>query len=149
MNAKIPNLFEKYGGAQGLKRPLKDFTQRMLVNPSVRRCFEGVSNEQIVEYNFAIFSVVLGNPESSYDFSVIRDILIRNRVTHHTYEEIIRLLRHVMLDAGFVSRDASIAINMLDMHCETIIGINPVRKVTSPFAGVDRRRMDRPPPAEE
>ena len=148
MTVKIPNLFDKYGGAQGLKGPLKDFTQRMLVNPSVRRCFEGISNEQIIEYNLALFSFVLGHPEVSYDFSPIREILVKNRVTHHTYEEIIRLLRHVMLDAGFVSRDASIAINMLDMHCEAIVGIQPVRKVSSPFAGVDRRRMDRAPRSE-
>jgi hypothetical protein len=146
MSTLIPNLFEKYGGASALKPTLVEFTKGLLVNPSIRRCLGDLSNEQIVEHNFAMFALVLGKPDVEHDFSIVREVLVRNRITQHAYEEIIRLLRHVLLEAGFVSRDASIAINMLDMHCETIIGISPTRKVTSPFAGVDRRRKDRSPP---
>lgn len=148
MPALIPNLFEKYGGAPALKPALVEFTQCLLVNPSIRRCLEGLSNQQLVEHNVAMLAFILGQPDVDYDFSSVRSVIIKNRITQHTYEEIVRLLRHVLLGAGFVSRDASIAINMLDMHSETLIGISTSRKITSPFAGVDRRRKDRPPSAE-
>ncbi len=148
MSALIPNLFEKYGGAPALKPALVEFTQCLLVNPSIRRCLEGLSNQQLVEHNVAMLAFILGQPDVDYDFSSVRSVIIKNRITQHTYEEIVRLLRHVLLGAGFVSRDASIAINMLDMHSETLIGISTSRKITSPFAGVDRRRKDRPPSAE-
>ncbi len=145
MSAPIPNLFDKYGGASGLKRALLKFTEGLLVNPSIRRCLEGLSNEQIIEHNLAMFALILGKPEVDYDFSTVSTTMARNKMTLHAYEEAVRLLRHVLLDAGFVSRDASIAINMLDMHAESLVGISASRKVTSPFAGVDRRRRDRPP----
>ena len=148
MSALIPNLFDKYGGAPALKPALVEFTQSLLVSPGIRRCLAGLSNEQIVEHNFAMFALILGRPGIDYDFSTVSGALVRNHITQHTYEEIVRLLRHVLLEAGFVSRDASIAINMLDMHCEAIFGVSANRKVTSPFAGVDRRRKDRSPSPE-
>ena len=55
MSALIPNLFEKYGGASALKPTLVEFTKGLLVNPSIRRCLGDLSNEQIVEHNFAMF----------------------------------------------------------------------------------------------
>ncbi len=148
MSDPIPNLLDKYGGVPALKPVLTDFTQRMLVSPSIRRCLEGLSNEQIVEFNYAMFAFVLGKPVTAYDFSGVRSVLMRNRVTQHAYEEIVRLLRHAMLDAGFLSRDASIAINVLDMHAEMIVGVSTGRQVSSPFAGVDRRRVARKPKSE-
>ena len=144
MSASIPNLFDKYGGTPGLKQALVKFTEGLLVNPSIRRCLEGLSNEQIIEHSLAMFALILGKPEVDYDFSTVSTAMVRNHMTQHTYEEIVRLLRHVLLDAGFVSRDASIAVNMLDMHAASLVGISASKKVTSPFAGVDRRRRDRP-----
>lgn len=139
----IPNMLEKYGGLSKLKPAILDFTQRQLVVPSIRRCFAGLSSEQVVEFNCALLAFILGHPVVNYNFSLVRDTLIDNNVTLHAYEEIIRLLRHVLLDAGFGSRDISIAINVLDMHSSAIIGVSISRSVTSPFSGVDRRRRDR------
>lgn len=148
MSALIPNLFDKYGGAPALKPTLVEFTRGLLANPSTRRCLAGLSNEQVVEHNFAMFAFVLGKSDLDYDFSAVTAVMVKNRITRHAYEEIVRLLRHVLLQAGFVSREASIAINMLDMHAETLFGISASRTVTSPFAGVDRRRKDRTPTSE-
>ena len=148
MSVLIPNLFDKYGGASALKPALVEFTQGLLVSPSIRRCLEGLNNEQLVAHNFAMFAFVLGKPEVDHDFSTVSTVMVKNHITQHAYEEIVRLLRHVLLGAGFVSRDASIAINMLDMHAESLFGISASRRVTSPFAGVDRRRKDRPSSSE-
>ena len=101
--------------------------------------------ETTIEYNCALIAFLLGHPIVNYDFSLVRDILVQNRITLDTYEEKIRLLRQVLLEAGVVSRDISIAINVLDMHSEAIVGVKILRSVKSPFSGVDRRGRDRTP----
>jgi hypothetical protein len=143
LNHPIPNIIDKHGGLVKLKPLLVDLTQRQLAVPGIRRCFKGLSSGQIIEYNCALMAFILGQPVVNYNFSLVRDSLVDNAVTLHVYEEMIRLLRHVLLDAGFDSRDISIAINVLDMHSKAIVGVTLGRTVTSPFAGVDRRRKDR------
>jgi hypothetical protein len=148
LNYPIPDMLEKYGGLQKFKQSISELTVRQLLVPSIRRCFAGLSSEQIIEYNCALIAFVLGHPLVNYDFSLVRDTLVENRVTLDTYEEIIRLLRQVLLETGVVSRDISIAINVLDMHSEAIVGVKILRSVKSPFSGVDRRRRDRTPTAK-
>ena len=143
LNYPIPDVLEKYGGLQKFKLSISALTARQLLVPSIRRCFAGLSTEQVIEYNCALIAFLLGHPIVNYDFSLVRDILVQNRVTLDTYEEKIRLLRQVLLEAGVVSRDISIAINVLDMHSEAIVGVKILRSVKSPFSGVDRRSRDR------
>ena len=143
LNYPIPDMLEKYGGLQKLKQSISALTERQLLVPSIRRCFAGLSGEQIIEYNCALIAIVLGHQGVSYDFSLVRDTLVKNNVTLDTYEEFIRLLRQVLLETGVFSRDISIAINVLDMHSEAIVGVRILRSVKSPFSGIDRRRRDR------
>ena len=75
MPALIPNLFDKYGGAAALKPALTEFTRGLLVNPSTRRCFDGMSNEELVEHNLALFAFLLGKPDFMYDFSALKNTL--------------------------------------------------------------------------
>lgn len=143
LNYPIPDMLEKYGGLQKFKLSISEFTERQLLASSIRRCFTGLSSEQIIEYNCALIAFVLGHQGVNYDFSLVRDTLVENHVTLDTYEEILRLLRQVLLDTGVASRDISIAINVLDMHSEAIVGVRILRSVKSPFSGIDRRRRDR------
>ena len=120
--------------------------QESLIDFSIGNAKMGVSaSEQIIEYICALIAFVLGHQGVNYDFSLVRDTLVKNHVALDTYEEIIRLLRQVLLEAGVVSRDISIAINVLDMHSEAIVGVKILRSVKSPFSGVDRRGRDRTP----
>jgi hypothetical protein len=120
--------------------------QESLIDFSIGTAKMGVSaSEQIIEYNCALIAFVLGHQGVNYDFSLVRDTLVKNHVALDTYEEIIRLLRQVLLETGVFSRDISIAINVLDMHSEAIVGVRILRSVKSPFSSVDRRSRDRTP----
>lgn len=141
----IPNLVDKYGGAAALKPIVIDFCTRVLTNPSTRRCYGERTLPQVIEHSFALFAAVLGKPSASYDFAAMRAVFDECLVTQHAYEEIVMMARQVLLDAGFASRDACIAVNVLDIYCEGVFGIQLSRVVRSPFAGVDRRRVPRMP----
>ncbi len=143
LNDPIPKLLDKYGGAAGLKPVVIDFCTRVLTNPSTRRCYGDLAIPQVLEHSFAVFAAILGKPPASYDFTVMRKVFDQSFVTQHAYEEMVLMVRQVLLDAGFSSRDSCIAVNVLDIYCESIFGIKLSRVVTSPFAGVDRRRVPR------
>ncbi len=139
----IPNLLDKRGGAASLKPIVTDFCTRVLSTPSTRRCYGDTPVPQVIRHSFALFAMVLGKPADGYDFTEMRQVFQSNNITQHAFEEIVLMLRHVLLAGGYVSREASIAVNVLDIYCEPVFGIKPLRKVKSPFAGVDRRKLSR------
>ncbi len=141
----IPNLLDKYGGAAALKPIVIDFCTRLLTNPSTRRCYGDGGLPQAIEHGYALLAAALGKPAATYDFSMMRAAFEARQVTQHAYEEIVMIARQVLLDAGFSSRDACIAVNVLDIHSEVVFGIRLSRTVRSPYAGVDRRRIPRGP----
>ena len=141
----IPNLFDKYGGADALKPVVTDYCTRVMSSPATRRCYGSTALPQVIEHAFALLSLILGKPVDGYDFGPMKHVFESQQITRHAYEEMLAAMRQALLKGGFVSRDASIAINVLDIYAEPVFGIKPVRKVSSPFSGVDRRKRARPP----
>lgn len=141
----IPNLFDKYGGAPALKPIVLDFCSRLLAQPTLHRYFGALQNIEIAEYSFALFALVLGKPVANYDFFRVQQTLQSHHITLHAYEQIVRLVRQVLLEADLLSRDVTIAINVLDIFSAEVIGIQSGKSIKSPFAGVDRRRVPRSP----
>lgn len=139
----IPNLLDKYGGAATLKPLVIDFCTRLQASPSTRRCYGDLPVKIVIEHSFALFALALGKPVDGYDFMAMKDVFHDNSLTQHAYEEMVLMMRHVLLNAGYLSRDVSIAVNVLDIYCEAVFGIKALRTVHSPFAGVDRRKVAR------
>ncbi len=141
----IPNLLDKNGGTAAIKPVVIDFCTRVLTAPSTRRCYGNSQLPQVIEHSVALFGAVLGDPVEGFDFAPMRATFDAAPMTQHAYEEMVLIMRHVLMAGGFSGRDACIAVNVLDIYSELIFGIKSLRVVTSPYAGVDRRRMARPP----
>ncbi len=139
----IPNLFDKYGGMTVLKPVISDFCSRLLSTPSTRRVYGHSSVQDVIEHSVALFMLALGKPSENFSFVPMRHTFDSYKMTRHAYEGIVQMLRHVMLSAQFSSRDVCIAVNVLDIYSEDVFGMPSVRNVTTPFAGVDRRRVAR------
>ena len=139
----IPNLYKKYGGSPLLATIVKEITTRMLAAPSLRRFFEGMSTQQVLTCNVELTALALGHTTATYNPELPKLSYGTLNLTLQAYEEMIGILRHSLLTNGFESRDISIAINVLDMHAGSLLSVPLTRHVTSPFAGVDRRRLPR------
>ncbi len=139
----IPNLFEKYGGPPLLTSVVKEITTRMLTTPSLRRFFEGMSTHEVLECNVALVALALGHTTSTFSPNLPKLSYAGLNLTLQAYEEVIGILRHSLLANGFESRDATVAINVLDMHAKSLLNVPITRHVNSPFSGVDRRRTPR------
>ena len=139
----IPNLYKKYGGSPLLTQVVKEITTRMLTTAALRRFFEGMSTQQVLALNVELAALALGHTTSIYNPELPKLGYAALNLTLQAYEEVIGILRHSLLTNGFESRDATIAINVLDMHAASLLNVALTRKVTSPFSGVDRRRLPR------
>lgn len=139
----IPNLYEKYGGSPLLTNVVKEITTRMLTTVSLRRFFEGISTQKVLAINVELVALALGHTTSIYNPELPKLSYADLNLTLQAYEEMIGILRHSLLANGFASRDATIAINVLDMHARSALNVPITRHVTSPFSGIDRRRFAR------
>lgn len=139
----IPNLYKKYGGPPLLTSVVKEITTRMLTTRSLRRFFEGMSTQQVLACNVALVALALGHTTSTFSPNLPKHSYAALNLTLQAYEEVIGILRHSLLVNGFESRDATVAINVLDMHAKSLLNVPITRHVTSPFSGVDRRRTSR------
>jgi hypothetical protein len=139
----IPNLYDKYGGSPLLTQVVKEITTVMLTKATLRRLFEGMSTHEILKLNVELTGLALGHTTSKHDPQLPKLAYAKLNLTLQTYEEIISIIRHSLLAHGFESRDATIAINVIDMHAKSLLNVPVTRHVTSPFSGVDRRRLQR------
>ena len=139
----IPNLYNKYGGSAVLTKVVKDITTEMLTKATLRRLFEGMPTHEILKLNVELTALALGHTTSKYSPELPKLAYATLNLTLQTYEEVISIVRHSLLTNGFESRDATIAINVIDMHARSLLNVPIARHVTSPFSGVDRRRFPR------
>lgn len=139
----IPNLYDKYGGSPLLTKVVKEITTVMLTKAALRRLFEGMSTHEVLKLNVELTALALGHTTSKHDPQLPKLGYATLNLTLQTYEEMIAIIRHSLLAHGFASRDATIAINVIDMHAKSLLNVPITRHVTSPFSGVDRRRFSR------
>ena len=141
----IPNLYEKYGGSPLLTKVVKEITTLMLTKASLRRMFKSKSTHEVLTLNVELIALALGHTTSKHNPELPMLGYAALNLTLQSYEEVIGMIRHSLLANGLQSRDATIAINVIDMHAKTHLNVPITRRVTSPFSGVDRRRTARKP----
>lgn len=139
----IPNLYEKYGGSALLTKVVKEITTVMLTKAALRRLFEGMSTHEVLALNVELTALALGHTTSKHSPELPKLAYASLNLSLQTYEEVIAIIRHSLLAHGLQSRDATIAINVIDMHAKSLLNVPITRHVTSPFSGVDRRRFPR------
>jgi hypothetical protein len=102
-----------------------------------------MSTHEVLACNVALVALALGHTTSTFSPNLPKLSYAGLNLTLQAYEEVIGILRHSLLVNGFESRDATVAINVLDMHAKSLLNVPITRHVTSPFSGVDRRRNPR------
>ena len=59
-------LFDKYGGVPVVTEIVRDFYKRILKRPNLRRYFEGVSMEHLIQHQIAFVSLAMGKTPEHY-----------------------------------------------------------------------------------
>ena len=122
MNAEaFASLFDKYGGLPTLQRLVRDFHQRMSSRPMFIRHFEDYDKRRMVEHQVELMAYALGKPAKIYNFEQLGVAHHSLGITLDTYEEMVRILRQVLLDAQIEGADINSIINTLDQHRHRIV----------------------------
>ena len=115
-------------------------TERWLANPVLRRYLEGMSKEALLRHQIAVVAYVMGKPVAPYDTAAMRAAHQPLNITAHAYEEMVSLLRQVLLEMNFQAADMAAIVATLDRQRHHLVaGASPAPL----YEGLDRRKQKR------
>lgn len=114
-------LFDKYGGLPTLQRLVRDFHRSVVARPGLIRYFKGIDPQRVAEHQVEVIAYALGKPARIYNFDQLAVAHHGMAITLSAYEEMIGILRQVLLDAKFDGKDIVTIINTLDQHRHRIV----------------------------
>ena len=103
------SLFDKYGGIPVVTVIIRDFYKRVLRRPNLRRYFEGVSVEDLIQHQIAFVSMALGKMPHNYVGRSMKEAHRGVGVSGASFDLVVELLADVMRD-NEVSPDDLITI---------------------------------------
>lgn len=113
-------LFEKYGGLSALRSVIFGFYDRVLDSDVIGHFFDNIDLARLVDHQTKFFTMVLGGPATFVDERLIRAHAHLD-VTHAHFDEVARLLRETLEDAGFAAEDADITLAAVERRRKLIV----------------------------
>lgn len=133
-------LFDKYGGVPVATKMVSKLTERWLANTILRRYLEGMSKEALLRHQIAVVAYVMGKPVAAYDTAAMRASHQPLNITAHAYEEMVSLLRQVLLEMRIQAADIATILATLDRQRHHLVA----GSIDSPlYEGLDRRKQRR------
>ncbi len=100
-------LFDKYGGVPVVTLIVRDFHERLMRRPNIRRYFADMPVDQLVDHHIQYVSYALGKPGGDVRVEVLREQHLPARVTKASYELMLDLLAGVLRDHGVSDEDVA------------------------------------------
>ena len=97
-------VFERVGGFMVVRKIVSAFYESVLDSPLVQRHFAEVSMPRLIDHQTQFISQLLGGPVRISD-ETLQHAHARLRITPQEFEEIGRLLRKTLEEAGLDSED--------------------------------------------
>ncbi|NDC08844.1 MAG: diguanylate cyclase [Oxalobacteraceae bacterium] len=133
MSDSVPTLFDKYGGVPAVRSLVREFHQRFAASPTLRRYFENVSAEKFIQHHAELIAYTLGRPTASFDPRKMSEQHHPHDISASSFEQVINILRQVLLDANFEGRDIAQIIYRLDQQRHRIVrDVQPLNDIYHP-----------------
>ena len=133
MSHSVPTLFDKYGGVPAVRRLVRQFHERFAASPALRRYFENVDTEKFIKHHAELIAYTLGRPAASFDPHKIAEQHHPHDISASSFEQVINILRQILLDANFEGRDIAQIIHRLDQQRHRIVrDVQPLNDIYQP-----------------
>ena len=99
------SLFDKYGGVPTVTRIVRDFHERLMRRPNLRRYFEEMDVDQVIQHHIAYVSYALGKPNQDFTMRKIHSQHMQAGVTKASYNHITEIFLAVLEDEGVTPED--------------------------------------------
>lgn len=116
-----PTMFDKYGGVPTVTQIVRDFYHRVLSDISLRRYFENVNTERIIQHQIELIAFIMGKPMRDFEKTRLNQVHQPQRITLSAYERLISILRQVLLDARIEGNDIIRIIQHVDEFRANIV----------------------------
>ena len=133
MTDSHPTLFDKYGGIPGVRGMVRQFHERYIAKPTLRRYFDGVDPQKLIQHQVEMIAYAMGKPAVSFDPEKMPVQHHPRGITLAAFEQVINILRQVLLDANVEGRDIAEIIHRMDKQRHRIVrGAPPVSNIYNP-----------------
>ena len=99
------SLFDKYGGVPAITRIVRDFHERLMRRPNLRRYFEEMEVEQVIQHHIAYVSFAMGKPNQDFTMKKIHDQHMQAGVTKASYNQIMEIFFAALEEEGVTPED--------------------------------------------
>ena len=99
------SLFDKYGGVPAITRIVRDFHERLMRRPNLRRYFEEMEVEQVIQHHIAYVSFAMGKPNQDFTMKKIHDQHMQAGVTKASYNQIMEIFFASLEEEGVTPED--------------------------------------------
>jgi hemoglobin len=133
MSQSLPTLFDKYGGVPVVRKLVRRFHERFAASPALRRYFENVDTEKFIQHHAELIAYTLGRPTANFDPHKMAQQHHPHDISASSFEQVINILRQVLLDANFEGRDIAQIIHRLDQQRHRIVrDLQPLNDIYQP-----------------
>jgi hemoglobin len=115
-------VFERVGGVMVVRKIVTDFYDRVLDSPVVRHHFAKVSMPRLIDHQAQFISQLLGGPIRISD-ETLQHAHARLRITPEEFEEVGRILRETLEEAGWASEDIAFVMGEVRRHEPLIVTV--------------------------
>ena len=101
-------LFDKYGGVPAVTRIVRDFHERLMRRPNLRRYFEEMEMDKVIQHHIAYVSYALGKPNQDFTMKKMHDQHMQAGVTKASYNQNMEIFFAALEDEGVTPEDIEI-----------------------------------------
>jgi hemoglobin len=99
------SLFDKYGGVTAIILIVREFHERLMRRPNLRRYFEEMEVDQVIQHHIAYVSYAMGKPNQVSTIDKMHDQHIQAGVTKASYNQVMEIFFAVLEDEGVTPED--------------------------------------------
>ncbi len=114
-------LFDKYGGIPAVRELVRQFHERFVTKPGLRRYFDGIEPQKLIQHHVEMIAYAMGKPSASFEPKKMASEHHPLGITLSAYEQVINILRQVLLDANVDGRDIAEIIHRMDAQRHRIV----------------------------
>ncbi len=98
-------LFDKYGGVPAVTEIVRDFHERLMRRPHIRRYFADMPMDKIISHHIEYITFALGKPSSNINMKQLHHQHMTAGVTKASHNLMIDLLVDCLRDNEFTDED--------------------------------------------
>ena len=106
-------LFDKYGGVPTVRLIVKAFYKEVLSRPNLRRYFEGVDMDRLIEHQVEFIAFALGKPKTNYPDSDLKKGHEGLGITSASYDEVVDIIHGILFNFQVEHDDINTILGVL------------------------------------